>query len=81
MTEPLDNRLATALGDVLPELASDPRVSAVRVSGARLDSRRVERGELFMAVPGAASDGRRFVDEALRRGAGAIVLEGEPGVT
>ncbi len=49
-----------------------------RVGGVRDDSRLVAPGELFVAVQGASSDGRRFVADAAARGAAAIVLEGEP---
>jgi len=35
------------------------------------DSRRVERGTLFVAVPGFETDGHRFLPEALERGAAA----------
>jgi UDP-N-acetylmuramoyl-L-alanyl-D-glutamate--2,6-diaminopimelate ligase len=45
------------------------------VSGVAYDSRRVQPGELFVAVPGLKQDGRRFVEEALTRGAAAVVLE------
>jgi UDP-N-acetylmuramoyl-L-alanyl-D-glutamate--2,6-diaminopimelate ligase len=40
------------------------------------DSRKVEAGGLFIAVPGAHTDGRRFLGEAARRG--ARVALGEP---
>lgn len=44
--------------------------------GAALDSRAVEGGELFFALPGEHTDGHRFVSLALDRGAaGAIVQE------
>jgi UDP-N-acetylmuramoyl-L-alanyl-D-glutamate--2,6-diaminopimelate ligase len=43
------------------------------------DSRQVQPGDLFVAVPGTKSDGRTFVPEALTRGAAAVVAEGEPG--
>ncbi len=46
------------------------------VSGVAYDSRKVGPGDLFVAVPGLRQDGRRFVDEALSRGATAVVLEG-----
>jgi UDP-N-acetylmuramoyl-tripeptide--D-alanyl-D-alanine ligase len=49
-------------------------VGAVRWSGAALDSRRVEGGELFFALPGEVTDGHRFVADALRRGAAAVVV-------
>jgi UDP-N-acetylmuramoyl-L-alanyl-D-glutamate--2,6-diaminopimelate ligase len=48
------------------------------VSGALVcDSRRVQAGDGFVAWPGAATDGRRFVDDALRAGAGAAIVERE----
>jgi UDP-N-acetylmuramoyl-L-alanyl-D-glutamate--2,6-diaminopimelate ligase len=46
-------------------------------TGVAYDSRRVQPGDVFVAVPGLKQDGRRYVGEALERGAAAIVLEGE----
>jgi UDP-N-acetylmuramoyl-L-alanyl-D-glutamate--2,6-diaminopimelate ligase len=48
------------------------------VSGVVADSRRVERGDCFVAVPGFKQDARRFVPEAITRGATVVVTEGEP---
>ena len=42
------------------------------------DSRRVEPGGCFVAMPGLRQDARRFVPEAVRRGATLIVTEGAP---
>jgi UDP-N-acetylmuramoyl-L-alanyl-D-glutamate--2,6-diaminopimelate ligase len=39
------------------------------------DARRVERGALFFCVLGERADGHDFADEALRRGAVALVVE------
>lgn len=44
-------------------------------SGAALDSRKVEGGELFFALAGERTDGHRFVADALGRGAAAAVVE------
>ncbi len=41
---------------------------------AVLDSRQVEGGELFFALPGAETDGHRFVAQARSRGAAAVVV-------
>jgi UDP-N-acetylmuramoyl-L-alanyl-D-glutamate--2,6-diaminopimelate ligase len=46
------------------------------VAGLSYDSRKVTRGGLFVAVPGLKQDGRRFIGEALARGAAAVVLDG-----
>ncbi len=48
------------------------------VAGISADSRRVERDECFVAVPGFKQDARRFIPEAVRRGASVVVTEGEP---
>ena len=45
------------------------------VTGLFYDSRQVERGGAFFALRGQLTDGHRFIDEALRRGARAIFLE------
>lgn len=39
------------------------------------DSRRVQTGDVFLAYPGAATDGRNYVDMAIKRGAAAILIE------
>ena len=45
------------------------------VTGIAYDSRRVEAGDLFVAVPGLREDGRRYIRQALDRGASAVVAE------
>lgn len=45
------------------------------VTGVQHDSRRVCPGDLFVAVPGATHDGIGFVEDALRRGAVAVMAE------
>ncbi len=47
------------------------------VTGLSYDSRTVAAGDLFVAIPGLKRDGRRFISEALGRGAAAVVTEGE----
>ncbi|QDX81420.1 UDP-N-acetylmuramoyl-L-alanyl-D-glutamate--2,6-diaminopimelate ligase [Denitratisoma sp. DHT3] len=57
--------------DVLAELAR----RGVGVSRLCVDSRRVTAGDVFVAAPGAQADGRRFIGEALARGAAAVLYE------
>jgi UDP-N-acetylmuramoyl-L-alanyl-D-glutamate--2,6-diaminopimelate ligase len=47
----------------------------VEVRGVTCDSRSVLPGTLFVAVQGNTLDGNAFVDDAIRRGAGAIVSQ------
>jgi UDP-N-acetylmuramoyl-tripeptide--D-alanyl-D-alanine ligase len=46
-----------------------------RWQGACLDSRAVQGGELFFALPGEQTDGHLFVGAALERGASAVVVD------
>ncbi len=39
------------------------------------DSRSIAAGDVFFAYPGDEADGRRFIDDAIERGAAAIVCE------
>ncbi len=45
------------------------------IRGITCDSRQVVAGSLFVAVPGHKADGAQYVDDAIRRGASAIVSE------
>ena len=45
------------------------------VSSIAFDSRKVERGGLFVAIPGLKHDGSQFIREAIGRGASAFITE------
>jgi UDP-N-acetylmuramoyl-L-alanyl-D-glutamate--2,6-diaminopimelate ligase len=47
----------------------------IEVHALCYDSRTVGHGDLFVAIPGTTSDGARFIDEAISRGALAVVLQ------
>jgi len=49
-----------------------------RATAVTHDSRRVVPGGMFVAITGAHTDGHRFVGDATRRGATAIISEGPP---
>jgi UDP-N-acetylmuramoyl-L-alanyl-D-glutamate--2,6-diaminopimelate ligase len=64
------------LQDIVPEDAKFDRRFATRdVAGISADSRAVEPGFLFAAVPGTKADGAGFVPQALAAGAVAIMAE------
>lgn len=50
------------------------------VSGVSIDSRGLVAGDLFVAIPGEFLDGHDFVGDALRRGAGGLLLLRELGI-
>lgn len=47
------------------------------ISGVAYDSRKVKPGDLFVALVGAASDGHRFVPDAIQLGCAAVVVQRE----
>ena len=61
-------QLTLAAGGVLLRAGSSP------VSGAAVDSRRVERGNAFFAIPGEHTDGHRFLEAAVAAGAAALIV-------
>jgi UDP-N-acetylmuramoyl-L-alanyl-D-glutamate--2,6-diaminopimelate ligase len=65
----LDQLLSAVNPDSLPGSAG------IVVSGVSCDSRCVKSGHVFVAVAGTQCEGRTFVDDALQRGAVAIVSE------
>ncbi len=70
---PNDVRLDTLIESLnLPVSAA----ASLEVAGVRHDSRRVEPGDVFVAVPGELYDGRDFAADAVRRGAAVVVARG-----
>ena len=72
--------MSARLGDILPQGLSAPvGAEALTVGGLALDSRRVTPGDLFAALPGVRTDGRRFIEMAVENGAVAVLAP--PGST
>jgi len=67
------------LNDVLKniQIRAISGIKNLEIRGITEDSRRVQPGCLFAAVAGSNLDGHRFIGDALRRGAVAILSEGE----
>ncbi len=47
--------------------------AALEIIGITADSRQVRHGMIFAALPGAVQDGRKFIPEAVARGASAVL--------
>ncbi|HUU73926.1 MAG TPA: UDP-N-acetylmuramoyl-L-alanyl-D-glutamate--2,6-diaminopimelate ligase [Burkholderiales bacterium] len=58
-------------------LATQSAVDAlsIKYTGVAIDSRKVKAGDLFLAYPGDAADGRDFIPQALAAGAIIVVWE------
>ncbi len=66
-----------------PELAAATGGSLLRdahrpIHGAAVDSRLVRPGQVFVALPGARTDGHRYLREAVVAGAAALIVTEEP---
>ncbi|MGL5363452.1 MAG: UDP-N-acetylmuramoyl-L-alanyl-D-glutamate--2,6-diaminopimelate ligase [Bosea sp. (in: a-proteobacteria)] len=61
------------LGDLFPS-AFAPAEAARAVTGVTADSRAVKAGMVFVALAGAKADGARFIDDAVAKGAAAVVM-------
>jgi UDP-N-acetylmuramoyl-L-alanyl-D-glutamate--2,6-diaminopimelate ligase len=56
-------------------LLADAAPACPPVRGLATDSRTVEPGALFLALPGTQADGHTFIPDAVRRGAVAVLAE------
>lgn len=45
------------------------------ISGLAYDSRKVQAGNLYFALPGLHTDGRKYIGQAIERGAAAVVFQ------
>jgi UDP-N-acetylmuramoyl-L-alanyl-D-glutamate--2,6-diaminopimelate ligase len=47
----------------------------IHVSAIRYDSRTVKQNDLFVAIPGTATNGARFISDAIANGASVVVMQ------
>jgi len=67
--------LSFDLATLLPDVAADALPAGVTASGIAADSRAVEAGELFFALPGTHTHGAAFAADAVARGAVGVVAD------
>ena len=51
---------------------------AIDITGVNIDSRKIEKGHLFVALKGTQTDGHQFIPKAIELGATAILCENLP---
>ena len=76
----MENSETKSLAPLLPVLGPELCLRGSReieVRGLTYDSRRVEAGDLFVALAGLHTDGHRFIEQAIRRGAAAVLHQDE----
>jgi len=65
-----------ALGSLL--IAVSRAIEKRSFTGVAVDSRQVQPGHLFIALPGEHRDGHEFIDDAISRGATGIITQQPP---
>lgn len=85
LLDPPQPSLETPLtvGDLLKGVADGipPATARLQVPGVYDDSRSVQPGGLFVAIAGNADDGRKYAEEAVRRGAVVVLGHALPPLT
>ena len=73
-------KIADAVGGTLFTEGMPPHISAdtVEAAGVVLDSRKVEKGFVFIATRGERVDGHRFIDSVFDAGALGVICEQAP---
>ena len=62
------------LNELYPDVASD-----VMIKGIKINSKEIEAGDLFVCTMGVTADRHDFIDEAIEKGASAIVVSKDVG--
>jgi UDP-N-acetylmuramoyl-tripeptide--D-alanyl-D-alanine ligase len=56
------------------EIASKNNKGEQQIRGVSIDSRKIRKENLFVAIPGERYDGHQFVEEAIQKGAKAVMV-------
>ena len=57
-------------GEILPGSLAGDQI----IRGVSIDSRNVDQGNLFVAIPGERFDGHQFIGQAVDKGAQAVIM-------
>ena len=57
-------------------ISTDEQIPKIDVNGLSLDSRTIEKGNLFIAIPGTNLDGHDYIQQAVTKGAVAVITNG-----
>ena len=79
---PPQSRLSnTDLSTLLRGVITDSEINQLKgqeaIAGLSLDSRKLRKGDLFLAVPGQESDGRSYAEQAIAAGATTVLFESD----
>jgi len=63
------------IAQLLADIVSAERCPQLTVSGVTIDSRKVQAGDCFVALKGAVTDGASYIEQAIARGAVAVLVD------
>ena len=64
-----------SLSDLLAGIADVPIDANPLITGITLDSRKVDSGDLFIALPGTRQHGNNYIDAAISQGASSVIYD------
>ncbi|WP_051206415.1 UDP-N-acetylmuramoyl-L-alanyl-D-glutamate--2,6-diaminopimelate ligase [Oceanospirillum maris] len=73
----LQQKLVVLFPELLPEFFSDRSTTPALTGLLRIDSRQIERHDIFVALNGTQHKGRDFIPSAIEKGAGLVLLESD----
>ena len=74
------NKVMTITLDLLLKgLVDTTTLTSIKIERMTMDSRQVQPGDLFIAVPGLTVDGRDYIRDAIEAGATAVIWESVQG--
>ena len=50
-------------------------IPKIQIDGLSINSKKVKKGDLFIAIKGQKQDGNAFIDEAVKFGAAAVITD------
>lgn len=65
------------IASIVNAVRSEGRLSGATFTGVSIDSRTIRRGNLFVAVEGKSEDGHKFIPDAVKRGAAAVIVKAD----
>ena len=55
----------------------NPKIGTLKINNICFDSRKVKKGDLFIAIKGEKANGNKFISEAISNGAKVIIYSGK----
>lgn len=62
------------IGELLTPMSLENAVASIEIEGLSVNSREVTAGELFIALAGTQVNGEDYIDDAIKRGAAAVLV-------